>query len=311
MSSYSEHAMMARDLTIQIVDTFYQKIITQNLSIPSSSQLHYIPIMCYIIAFKLTTAYSGFIDDFMKIVCQHFIVDKQILHPYELLILNTIDYNMDPISTPSHIYHLILQSNPQLCHEKTMRNTTEYAITTCLQNSFYLQFSSSTVAIASMIYSCSMHHIDCNLWLRTLPDVCFHHQTDISFHHDSDISTCMDMITKSVHRINSAVTPLRSTSSDRNSPRDVCQLESNFVFPKPPALERYESCDLKRRKIELRDIITPVSQQNKKSLEGCFLFDTIVQSVALCDTMNVKRKYPFSHDKDNIETLYRKLGVLF
>ena len=311
MSYYSGNAMIARDLSIQILDTFFQKTISQNLPISSPSNLHYISVMCYIIALKLTIAYSGFIDDFMKIVCRNFIIDKQILASHELLILNTIDYNMDPISTPSHIYHVILQCNPQLAQETAMKFTAESAITSCLQNSSFLRFSSSTIAIASMIYSCSMHHIDCNSWLNTLPDACFHNQTDAPLHHASAISACVDMISISVGRNNTALTPQRSISSDRQSPQDVCNVEGVVNVPRPPTLERYESCDLKRRKIEIQDIITPASQRNKSSLVGCFLFDTIVQSVALCDTMELQRKYPFSHEKDNMESFYHKLGVLF
>lgn len=313
MSTYSEHAMLARDLSVQILDTYYQRVITLNLDVTSSSQLQYIAIMCYIIAFKMTISYSGFIDDFMRVVNQNFVVDKTTLTLHELLILNTIEYDMDPISTPSHIYQLILQLNPQLSHEKRLKRITESTITMCLQNSLYLQFSSSTIAIASMIYSCSMYHIDCNSWLHTLPDAYFHPSSTMNdeyLHQAFDITACVDLISHTVHPMTNIQTPLRPVPSEQSSPTDVTQVALSD-FPKPPTLERYESCDLKRRKIEIQDIITPVSQLNQKSLEGCFLFDTIVQSVALCESMELKRKYNYSHEKDNFEPLFRKIGLLF
>ena len=224
--------MACRDLSVQIFDKYLTKVLQMNPdpSLSTCCNMKLFGLVSYILSFKLNTAYMAHIDDFLNKVSESFeFTDAQIIS-YELKILTTINYEIFPLCTPSAFCKLFLHYSKTDVSEMNNDTILSYVDMTIqyrsMDNSFLL-YTPSTIAIAAIIYSCSMFQADCNTWLYSIPDNCFNpgsKWTSDDLKRSVDVNTCLDKITlmyASIHKqsapsSSSPITKRKSEASPTN-----------------------------------------------------------------------------------------------
>jgi hypothetical protein len=217
-------------------------------SLSTCANFKLVGLVCYFISFKISTAYMSHLDDFLNKVSETFeFTDAQIVS-YELKILTAIGFDVAPLCTPSGFAHLLFQNAS--AHQKDIRDvnnvtmlaTVEANIGKCLASSDFLPYSTSTLSIAAVIYSCSMMQVDCNDWLYSVPDRCFNPGSkwgSEEFQRAIDVNACLDKITL-------LLTPKSSRPSTPSSSASVSPSTKRKSGDSPVGITTCVSADLSR-----------------------------------------------------------------
>ena len=234
--------MACRDLSLQIFDKYLSQILqsSPDPSLSTCCNLKLIALVSYILSFKLNTAYMVHVDDFLNKVSESFeFTDAQIIS-YELKILTTINFEIFPLCTPSAFCKLLLRySQADLCgiNTNTVLSYVDMTIQYCSTDTSFLLYTSSTLAIAAIIYSCSMYQVDCNAWLYSIPDVCFNPGAkwlSDDFKRSLDVNTCLDSIALMYASLRKQSPPSSSSPSmkrkSEQSPTNVAVCSETFTI---------------------------------------------------------------------------------
>ena len=270
-----------RDCSIHIFHSYLEKYLLKTTS-PKLSiyhQLKVIAIGCYLLSFKLQDLHSSSLEHFLKKVYQKFpSFNKKLLVDVEIHILQQIDYNISPYCSPS-LYYRYFFTSPSF-HEKFLSHV-DKIVGDCLIDSHFLQFSPSTIGIASVVFCCTFFELDCNEWLRHLPSICFFAPKRLDLQSTLDVSSCVDLISTS-HLAQSQ--PLQSPISITYS----TSVESSAtIFDEIMVQSSTDSCD------SLFEVFA-----------GC---DVSQESVSeeLCETVSVK--CPAPSRKRSMDDIYELL----
>lgn len=234
--------MACRDLSLQIFDKYLSQILqsSPDPSLSTCCNLKLIALVSYILSFKLNTAYMVHVDDFLNKVSESFeFTDAQIIS-YELKILTTINFEIFPLCTQSAFCRLLLrysQADLSGINTDTVLSYVDMTIQYCSMDTFFLLYTSSTIAIAAIIYSCSMYQVDCNSWLYSIPDKCFNPGSkwlSEDFKSSLDVNTCLDRITAMYASLHKPSPPSSSSPSikrkSEQSPTHIAVCSESFTI---------------------------------------------------------------------------------
>ena len=241
--------MACRDLSIQIFDKYLSHILrsSPDPSLSTCCNLKLIALVSYILSFKLNTAYMVYVDDFLNKVSESFeFTDAQIIS-YELKILTTINFEIFPLCTPSAFCKLLLrysQADLSGINTDTVLSYVDMTIQYCSMDPSFLLYTSSTIAIAAIIYSCSMYQVDCNAWLYSVPDPCFNPSAQSlsdDYKRSLDVNTCLDSITLMYASLHKQAPPSSSSPTikrkSEQSPTNVAVCTEAFTMSNLKSLD--------------------------------------------------------------------------
>ena len=101
----------------------------------------------------------------------HFLATEVVA--FERMLLSKIRYQITPLSTPSSFVRRLLALLPEhsSLHANILEQTNLF-LSQFVENSDYVAFAPSTVAIAVLLLSFATWQIDCRLWLSRIPNNC-------------------------------------------------------------------------------------------------------------------------------------------
>lgn len=98
---------------------------------------------------------------------------KADLIDFERKLLHKLEYQISPLTTPSSFVRHLLGLCPELeeYHVKLIHQCAQF-ISEYQEQTYYLRFMPSTIAISVLLLSFSVFDIDGSEWLRRIPDAC-------------------------------------------------------------------------------------------------------------------------------------------
>ena len=311
-----------RDCSIHIFQNYLEKYLIRTTSpkVSMYHQLKVIAIGCYLLSFKLHDLHSSSLEHFLKKVYQKFpSFNYKLLVEVEVHILQLIDYNISPYCSPCLYYRYFLHS--PLFDEKFLDHV-DKVVGDCLTDSHFLQYSSSTIGIASVVYCCTMFDIDCNEWLHHLPSTLFFAPKRLDLQSTLDVTSCVDLITTAhlsqSQALNSPISITYSTSAESSVPYDgiavhLSEDSCDSLF------DIFTSCDVAQPSLEV-DLCETVAAKcsapsRKRSMDDIYelllqpdspavppkkprfdeMLETVLKSVAYYDRRNSSELSAVNH----------------
>lgn len=158
-----------RDTSIQIFDKYlalalpvYPEILLDTTSLPIASA-------CSLILGTKTNENNSVLS---TASFPHF--EKEKMVEYEYHILDVINFSIVPQATPSSFIHELLKICPcdVIKDLSLLMKTADQLVEKFMQEPEYLLYAPSTIAISALLLSFLHLEINCNEWLKYVPDYC-------------------------------------------------------------------------------------------------------------------------------------------
>lgn len=160
-------------LAVQLLDRFLLAKLCQD-QVPSQQEMRLTGLAACVIALKFSKPKEADLHRILRRARRSLEFSREQLIAQEELLLRAVHFRVYPQTTSSALlaalcanYSALPSADPQLV------TAINGVISNCLHRAEFLKYAASTLAIAAVLYCGSMLQLDCDDWLRALPDACF------------------------------------------------------------------------------------------------------------------------------------------